>query len=86
MSTTNGTPVEMLIDGVWILATAIRGDIMGNPVTRYYDMDGNRRYGRTVRMCPVFGPEPHREYCVCACGFRRVRGSMPVGVHAKCGQ
>jgi hypothetical protein len=81
----SNTPVEMLIDGTWILAVAVRGDRMGNPVTRYYDMAGNRRYSRDVRACPVYGPEPRREYYVCSCGFRRVRGGEAIGVHAKCG-
>lgn len=84
-TTTNQTAVELLIGGEWVAALAVRGDLMGNPVTRYYDMDGKRRFSRNVRACPVFGPEPHREYYVCTCGFRRVRGAAPVGVHSHCG-
>jgi hypothetical protein len=85
-TTMKGAPVEMLIDGVWILAVAVRCDLMGNSVTRYYDMEGNRRFSNAVRVCPVYGPEPRREYYTCSCGFRRMRGEDLAGVHAKCAE
>lgn len=83
----NTTPVVIDRNGVKVLALAKRGSLLGNPVTHYYTHDGVQVYalpGR-VTQCPVFGPEPHREFYTCSCGFRRVRGSAPEGVHARCG-
>jgi len=82
----NGEPVEITKGDSKILAVAVRGSNLGNPVTRYFTHDGERVFShvRNVRPCPVFGPAPHVEFYACACGFRRARGSASDGVHKGC--
>lgn len=77
-----GEPVIIVNGNGNVHATAVCCDIMGNPVTRYYDAAGNRVYGKVI-ACPFFGPEPRREYYTCSCGFRRMRGG-DVGIHRDC--